>query len=90
MHAKYEVWLSYGSKLTAKVKVFATESQTERTKLRCPRIPFREHKNERNVYENEEITGNYKINDKILTPGKIRFFAIHVIQKFLKDCYCST
>ena len=44
MHAKYEVYISYGSKVIAKVKVDnrqtnkQTERQTDRTKTICPPI----------------------------------------------------
>ena len=51
MHAKYEVSTSYCYclEVMAKVKVFCqshrqTESKTDRTKTRCPHIPFCEHK----------------------------------------------
>ena len=38
MHAKYEVSISYGSKVIAKVKVDnrQTDKQTDRTKTICP------------------------------------------------------
>ena len=54
MHAKYEVSISYGSKVMAKVKVFAAESQTDRvidrTTIRYPRIPFWGHNKEIPLY----------------------------------------
>ena len=43
MHDKYEVSISYGSKVMAKVKVFATDRPTGQ-KTRCPQIPFEGHK----------------------------------------------
>ena len=45
MHAKYEVSISYGSiDQMTEVKVFCRkDGQTDRTKTRCPRIPFRGH-----------------------------------------------
>ena len=49
MHAKYEVCISYGAKGMAKVKGFlcirVAASRTNMTKTKCPRIPFRGHKN---------------------------------------------
>ena len=48
MHAKYEVSISNGSKVMAKVKVFChrvadrqIDGFTDRTKTRCPGILFR-------------------------------------------------
>ena len=52
IHTKYEVSISYCSKVMAKVKVFChrvTDRHTERTKTRCPWIPFQRHKNVVNV-----------------------------------------
>ena len=46
MHTKYEVSFSYISKLWPMFKVFfcARESQMDRTKPRCLKIPFQGHK----------------------------------------------
>ena len=48
MHAKYEVSISYSSKVITKVKVFChrvIDRETDRKNILCPRIPFQGHKN---------------------------------------------
>ena len=50
-------------KLWPRLKFFATELQTDRTKTRCPRIPFKGHKNMKRP----------SISMRFLTPKKMRY-----------------
>ena len=65
MNAKYEISISNGSKVMAKVKVFC-HRVTDRTKTRCPRIPFLGHKK---LFQNHGEVGIFIVSAKFIGPS---------------------
>ena len=90
MYAKYEVSISYGSKVMAKVKVFChrvKDRQTGQKLYRCPRIPFQGHKN-LDHFNNVSLN---KCREKVLPLSKswLQNAENSSLIYFLKDWICN-